>query len=330
MLLTTNVPAALKSTAQFYERVKTVIPDVEWPVHAPYVAAINELKKQRNAVILAHNYQTPEIFHCVADITGDSLALARKAVETDADVIVVAGVHFMAETAKLLNPDKIVLIPDERAGCSLADSITAADIRELRKQYPNTPVVTYVNTSAEVKAESDICCTSGNAVEVVESLGVDQVIFLPDEYLANYVAQQTDVKIISWKGHCEVHERFTGAQMEQYRKDYDGLTIIAHPECPPDVLEASDFVGSTAQMQAFVQTQKPKRVLMVTECSMSDNVAAEITDVEFIRPCNLCPHMKRITLANIYEALDTLEPRIEIDPAVAADARIAVERMISI
>lgn len=330
MLLTTNVPAALKSTAQFYERVKTVIPDVEWPVHAPYVAAINELKKQRNAVILAHNYQTPEIFHCVADITGDSLALARKAVETDADVIVVAGVHFMAETAKLLNPDKIVLIPDERAGCSLADSITAADIRELRKQYPNTPVVTYVNTSAEVKAESDICCTSGNAVEVVESLGVDQVIFLPDEYLANYVAQQTDVKIISWKGHCEVHERFTGAQMEQYRKDYDGLTIIAHPECPPDVLEASDFVGSTAQMQAFVQTQKPKRVLMVTECSMSDNVAAEITDVEFIRPCNLCPHMKRITLANIYEALDTLEPRIEIDPAVAADARVAVERMISI
>jgi quinolinate synthase len=330
MLLTTNVPAALKSTAQFYERVKTVIPDVEWPVHAPYVAAINELKKQRNAVILAHNYQTPEIFHCVADITGDSLALARKAVETDADVIVVAGVHFMAETAKLLNPDKIVLIPDERAGCSLADSITAADIRELRKQYPNTPVVTYVNTSAEVKAESDICCTSGNAVEVVESLGVDRVIFLPDEYLANYVAQQTDVKIISWKGHCEVHERFTGAQLEQYRADYDELIIIAHPECPPDVLEASDFVGSTAQMQAFVQTERPKRVLMVTECSMSDNVAAEITDVEFIRPCNLCPHMKRITLANIYEALDTLEPRVEIDPAVAADARVAVERMISI
>jgi quinolinate synthase len=330
MLPTPNVPAALKSTAQFYERVKTVIPDVEWPVHAPYVAAINELKKQRNAVILAHNYQTPEIFHCVADITGDSLALARQAVETDADVIVVAGVHFMAETAKLLNPDKIVLIPDERAGCSLADSITAADIQKMRKQHPNTPVVTYVNTSAEVKAESDICCTSGNAVEVVESLGVDQVIFLPDEYLANYVAQQTDVKIISWQGHCEVHERFTGAQLDQYRKDYDGLTIIAHPECPPDVLEASDFVGSTAQMQAFVQTEKPRRVLMVTECSMSDNVAADITDVEFIRPCNLCPHMKRITLANIYDALDTLEPRVEIDTAVAVGARKAVERMIAI
>jgi quinolinate synthase len=327
---TTDIPAALKSTARFYERVKTVIPDVEWPVHAPFVDAINVLKKTRNAVILAHNYQTPEIFHCVADITGDSLALARKAVETDADVIVLAGVHFMAETAKLLNPDKIVLIPDERAGCSLADSITAADIRAMREKHPGAPVVTYVNTSAEVKAESDICCTSGNAVEVVESLGVDEVIFLPDEYLANYVAQQTDVRIISWKGHCEVHERFTGEQLEQYRKDYGELTIIAHPECPPDVLDASDFVGSTAQMQAFVQQHRPKRVLMVTECSMSDNVAAEMSDVEFIRPCNLCPHMKRITLENIYDSLRSLEPRVEIDPAVAVKARQAVERMIAI
>ena len=327
---TTDISAALKSTAQFYERVKTVIPDVEWPVHAPFVDAINVLKKTRNAVILAHNYQTPEIFHCVADITGDSLALARKAVETDADVIVVAGVHFMAETAKLLNPDKIVLIPDERAGCSLADSITAADIRAMREKHRGAPVVTYVNTSAEVKAESDICCTSGNAVEVVESLGVDEVIFLPDEYLANYVAQQTDVRIISWKGHCEVHERFTGEQLQQYRKDYDELTIIAHPECPPDVLDASDFVGSTAQMQAYVQQHRPRRVLMVTECSMSDNVAAEMNDVEFIRPCNLCPHMKRITLENIYDSLRSLEPRVEIDPAVAAKARQAVERMIAI
>ena len=325
-----DTKAALASTAQFYEHVKSVIPDVEWPVHAPYVAAINELKKQRNAVILAHNYQTPEIFHCVADITGDSLALARKAVDTDADVIVLAGVHFMAETAKLLNPDKIVLIPDERAGCSLADSITAADIRAMREKHPGVPVVTYVNTSAQVKAESDICCTSGNAVEVVESLGVDEVIFLPDEYLANYVAQQTDVKIISWQGHCEVHERFTGAELEQYRADYADLTIIAHPECPPDVLAAADFVGSTAQMQGFVQEQRPKRVLMVTECSMSDNVAADLQDVEFIRPCNLCPHMKRITLQNIYESLDSLTPRVEIDPAVADRARLAVERMIAI
>ncbi len=325
-----DTQAALASTVQFYEHVKSVIPDVEWPVHAPYVAAINELKKARNAVILAHNYQTPEIFHCVADITGDSLALARKAVDTDADVIVLAGVHFMAETAKLLNPDKVVLIPDERAGCSLADSITAADIRAMREKHPGAPVVTYVNTSADVKAESDICCTSGNAVEVVESLGVDEVIFLPDEYLANYVATQTDVRIISWAGHCEVHERFTGEELDNYRKDYDGLTIIAHPECPPDVLAAADFVGSTAQMQGYVQKERPKRVLMVTECSMSDNVAADMQDVEFIRPCNLCPHMKRITLQNIYESLESLEPRVEIDPAIADKARLAVERMIAI
>ncbi|MDH3612349.1 MAG: quinolinate synthase NadA [Gammaproteobacteria bacterium] len=320
----------LARVAPLYERVKTVIPDVEWPIHARYVAAINDLKADRNAVILAHNYQTPEIFHCVADITGDSLALARQAAATDAEVIVLAGVHFMAETAKLLNPGKVVLIPDQRAGCSLAESITAADIRELRRRYPDTPVVTYVNTSAAVKAESDVCCTSGNAVEVVESLGRDEVIFLPDEYLANYVAQQTDVRIIPWQGHCEVHERFTAPELEQYRADFDDLTIIAHPECPPDVLGVADFVGSTAQMQAYVHRERPRRVLMVTECSMSDNVAADVRDVEFIRPCNLCPHMKRITLANIYEALESLEPRIEIDPGIAEKARKAVERMLAI
>ena len=307
-------PEVAAATATYYDHVKTVIPEVEWPVHAPYVAAINALKKERNAVVLAHNYMTPEIFHCVADITGDSLALARRAAETDADVIVLAGVHFMAETAKLLNPDKVVLIPDMRAGCSLAESITAADIRKLREKHPGAPVVTYVNTSAEVKAESDICCTSGNAVEIVESLGCDEVIFLPDEYLANYVALQTDVKIITWKGHCEVHERFTPQELEDYRASYDELTIIAHPECPPDVLAVADFVGSTAQMSRYVEDRRPKRVLMVTECSMSDNVAADVTDVEFIRPCNLCPHMKRITLPKIYESLETLEPRVEIDP----------------
>jgi quinolinate synthase len=318
-----------RATAASYERVKSVIPAIEWPVHAPYVAAINDLKKQRNAVVLAHNYQTPEIFHCVADISGDSLALAKRAAETDAEIIVLAGVHFMAETAKLLNPDKIVLIPDERAGCSLAESITAEDVRRLRQKHPGVPVVTYVNTSAAVKAESDICCTSGNAVEIVESLGVDKVIFIPDEYLAAYVAQQTDVEIISWQGRCEVHERFTAEELEEYRRNYDQLTIIAHPECPPEVLSVADFVGSTAQMQHFVQSERPARVLMVTECSMSDNVAADISDVEFIRPCNLCPHMKRITLANIYQALETLEPRVEIDPAIAERARIAVERMLS-
>ena len=321
-------PEVAAATASFYEHVKDVIPAVEWPVHAPFIAAINTLKKERNAVILAHNYMTPEIYHCVADITGDSLALARRAAETDADVIVMAGVHFMAETAKLLNPDKTVLIPDLRAGCSLAESITAADIRNLREKHPGVPVVTYVNTSAEVKAGSDICCTSGNAVAIVESLGCDEVIFLPDEYLANYVAQQTDVRIITWKGHCEVHERFTPQELEDYRSSYDELTIIAHPECPPDVLAVADFVGSTAQMSRYVETQRPKRVLMVTECSMSDNVAADVTDVQFIRPCNLCPHMKRITLARIYESLEQLAPRVEIDPQVAAGARRAVERML--
>ena len=321
-------PQVATATAAAYEHVKNVIPAFEWPVHAPYVAAINALKKERNAVVLAHNYMTPEIFHCVADITGDSLALARRAAQTDADVIVLAGVHFMAETAKLLNPHKTVLIPDMRAGCSLAESITAADIRKLREKHPGVPVVTYVNTSAEVKAESDICCTSGNAVAIVESLGCEEVIFLPDEYLANYVAQQTDVRIITWKGHCEVHERFTAEELQDYRASYEDLTIIAHPECPPDVLAAADFVGSTAQMSRFVETRRPKRVLMVTECSMSDNVAADITDVQFIRPCNLCPHMKRITLAKIYESLDKLEPRVEIDPSVAEKARRAVERML--
>ncbi len=323
-------PEIAKTTAASYDRVKSVIPAIEWPVHAPYVAAINDLKIECNAVILAHNYQTPEIFHCVADITGDSLALARRAVETDAEVIVLAGVHFMAETAKLLNPEKTVLIPDQRAGCSLAESITAEDVRQLRQSYPGVPVVTYVNTSAEVKAESDICCTSGNAVEVVESLGAEQVIFLPDEYLAAYVAQQTSVEIIPWRGHCEVHERFTASELEQYRENYDHLTIIAHPECPPDVLKAADFVGSTAQMTDYVQSQRPPRVLLVTECSMSDNVAADVTDVEFIRPCNLCPHMKRITLANIYQALETLEPRVEIDPTIAKSARRSVERMLAL
>lgn len=323
-------PAVAEATKLLYHRVERVIPAIEWPAHAPYIAAINQLKKQRNAVILAHNYQTPEIYHCVADIVGDSLALARKAAETDADVIVLAGVHFMAETAKLLNPGKVVVIPDRDAGCSLAESITAADVRLLRKTYPGVPVVTYVNTSAAVKAESDICCTSGNAVKVVESLGVDRVIFLPDEYLAKYVATQTKVEIIAWRGHCEVHERFSAEEIEGYRRDIPGVVVIAHPECPPDVLSAADFVGSTAQMIDFVRHQQPPKVLMVTECSMSDNVAAEAPQVEFVRPCNLCPHMKRITLANIYNALTTLSPRVEVDAGVAAAARRAVERMLAV
>jgi quinolinate synthase len=317
-------------TAPLYEKVSRVIPKIEWPFHAPYVEAINRLKKTRNAIILAHNYQTPEIYHCVADFVGDSLALAREAVEVDAEVIVLAGVHFMAETAKLLNPEKKVIIPDMKAGCSLAESITGADVRLLRQKYPGVPVVTYVNTSAEVKAECDICCTSGNALKVVESLGTDRVIFLPDEYLARYVASQTKVEVIMWRGHCEVHERFTGQEIADYRKAYKDVVVIAHPECPPDVLDVVDFVGSTAGMLDYVGKNRPKRVLMVTECSMSDNVAAEYPDVEFVRPCNLCPHMKRITLPKILASLETLSPTVEIDPAVAVRARRAVERMLEV
>jgi quinolinate synthase len=324
-------PAIAAATAPIYDRVKTVIPQIEWPFHAPYIDAINQLKKERNAVILAHNYQTPEIFHCVGDIVGDSLALAREAAQVEADVIVLCGVHFMAETAKLLNPDKTVLLPDMGAGCSLADSITANDVRLLKQKYPGVPVVTYVNTSAAVKAEADVCCTSGNAVKVVEGLGVDKVIFIPDEFLANYVASQTDkVEIIAWKGHCEVHERFTATEINDYRKNFENLVVIAHPECPPDVLNAADFVGSTAGMIDYVGTHRPGRVLMVTECSMSDNVAAEYPELEFVRPCNLCPHMKQITLPKILTALETLSPAIEVNPTIADRARQSVERMLEL
>ncbi|MGQ9367148.1 quinolinate synthase NadA [Azospirillum sp. A39] len=318
------------ATAPVYERLRRVMPEIEWPFHAPLVHAIARLKRERNAVVLAHNYQTPEIFHGVADIVGDSLALAARATETDADVIVVAGVHFMAETAKLLNPAKTVLVPDAAAGCSLAESITAADVRRLRAAHPGVPVVAYVNTSAAVKAEVDICCTSGNAVEVVESLGAPRVIMLPDEYLAKHVAGQTDVEIIPWRGHCEVHERFTGAEIAEFRSRFDDLVVIAHPECPPDVLAAADFVGSTARMVEMIERNRPPRVFMVTECSMSDNIAAAAPDTEFVRPCNLCPHMKRSTLAAIHRALVTLEPRVEIAPELAGRARRAVERMLAV
>ncbi len=317
-----------RETAPLYARIKNVVPPNEWPFFAPYVAAINTIKKQRNAVILAHNYQTPEIYHCVADFVGDSLQLAREATKVNADVIVQAGVHFMAETAKILNPGKTVLIPDSRAGCSLATSITGEDVRLLRERFPGVPVVTYVNTSAEVKAESDICCTSSNALQVVESLGADKVIFIPDQYLAKYVASQTKVKIIAWKGSCEVHERFTGDELALIRSNDPTIQIIAHPECPPDVIAAADFTGSTAHMIDFVRTKKPKRVVLVTECSMADNVQAELPDVEFVRPCNLCPHMKRITLPKILDSLLHMKEEVVVDPAIAAKARRAVERMI--
>lgn len=323
-------PEVERNTAVIRERLRAVIPDIEWPVHAPYIDAINRLKVERKAVILAHNYQTPEIFHGVADITGDSLALAREAARTDSGVIVLCGVHFMAETAKILNPGKTVLIPDTQAGCSLASSITAADVRELRRLHPGVPVVTYVNTSAEVKAESDVCCTSANAVDIVNSLGVDRVIFLPDEFLGRHVAARTKVEVILWKGHCEVHEKFTAEDLRFYRRNYDDLLILAHPECPPEVLAEADCIGSTSGMIRSIAERRPKRALLVTECSMSDNVAVEHPKVEFIRPCNLCPHMKTITLPKILRSLQTLEHEIVVAPEVARKARRAVQKMLDL
>jgi quinolinate synthase len=330
MLQATSMPDTLARTAPLYEKVKTIIPPVEWPFFARDIDAILALKRTRNAVILAHNYQTPEIFHCVADLVGDSLALAREATRVDAAVVVLAGVHFMAETAKLLNPAKTVLIPDTAAGCSLASSITPADVRLLRQRYPGVPVVTYVNTSAAVKAESDICCTSGNAKKIVESLGADRVIMLPDEFLAQNVAAETTVEIIAWAGHCEVHERFTATEIRLLREQYPGIVVLAHPECPPEVVAEADFAGSTAAMSEYVGTHKPARVVMVTECSMSDNVAVGHPEIEFVRPCNLCPHMKRITLSNIRRALETMTHEVTIDPMVAMGARRAVERMLAV
>ena len=320
----------MSASAALYSRVQRVIPPMEWPVFEPDIDAILRLKAERRAVILAHNYMTPEIFHCVSDIVGDSLLLAREAQHVDADVIVMAGVHFMAETAKLMNPTKTVLIPDMRAGCSLAESITAADVRLLRQRYPGLPVITYVNTSAEVKAESDICCTSGNAKRVVESLGVPEVIMIPDQYLAANVARETGVRIISWAGACEVHERFTPAQIRELRAENPGVVVLAHPECPPEVVDEADFAGSTAAMADYVTDRQPARVVLITECSMADNIAVLHPKVDFVRPCNMCPHMKRITLPGIRRALETMSHEVVIDPAVAVRARQAVERMLAI
>ena len=323
-------PALKSEMAPMYERVKGVVTPMEWPHYAPLIKSINELKTEKNAVILAHNYMTPEIFHCVADFRGDSLQLAKEAARVDAKIIVQAGVHFMAETSKILSPDKTVLIPDMRAGCSLAASITAEDVRMLRQAYPGVPIVTYVNTSAAVKAECDITCTSSNAVKVVESLGAPRVLCIPDQYLAQWVQTQTKVEIITWKGSCEVHERFTGADLDALRADEPGVKIIAHPECPPDVIKAADFTGSTSKMIDWVKTNRPKKVVLVTECSMASNVAIEVPDVEFVRPCNLCPHMKRISLENIYASLVNNQYEVLIDPDVAERARRAVERMVNL
>ena len=317
-------------TDPIYQKVSKVVPEIEWAFHAPMIHKINRLKKEKNAVVLAHNYQTPEIFHGIADIAADSLALAVEAEKTDADIIVLCGVHFMAETAKLMNPNKKVLLPDMEAGCSLSSSITGEDVRLLKKKYPGVPVVSYVNTSADVKAETDVCCTSANAVKVVESLKSKKVIFLPDDYLSKYVASNTDVKIISWKGTCIVHEQFTAKEINEIKNQNPGIVVIAHPECPPDVIKASNFTGSTTGMSKYVKNNQPKKVMMVTECSMSDNVQVENPNVEFIKPCNLCPYMKKITLPKILDCLEKENNEIIIPNNLMDKARQSVERMTSI
>lgn len=324
-MLDTRIPLE-----HLYDRLRKLVPLPDWLNAVDDIQAILRLKQERNALILAHNYQVPEIFGTVSDIVGDSLALARRSADADADVIVMAGVHFMAETTKLLNPSKTVLIPDMAAGCSLAESITPDDVRALRAAHPGVPVITYVNTSAAVKAESDICCTSGNALKIVEGLGVPRVIMIPDEYLARNIAAQTGVEIITWAGHCEVHERFTPQDIRDMRAAYPGVTVLAHPECPPNVVAEADFTGSTAAMSDYVAQNTPEKVMLVTECSMSDNVAMAHPQVDFVRPCNLCPHMKRITLRNIRAALENMQHEVTIDPALAAPARRAVERMLAI
>ena len=323
-------PEIKKATDPIYQKISRAVPDIEWPSFAPYIYEINKLKKQKNAIILAHNYQTPEIYHGISDFSADSLALAVEAAKTKADIIVMCGVHFMAETAKLMSPSKKVLLPDMRAGCSLSSSITGKDVRELKKKYPGVPVVSYVNTSADVKSETDVCCTSANAVKIVNSLRVKKVIFLPDDYLAKYVASQTDVEIISWKGTCEVHEQFNDEEINQVRKENPGIKVIAHPECPPDVIKASDFTGSTSGMIKYVKDNQPEKVMMVTECSMSDNVQVDNPNVKFIRPCNLCPHMKRITLPKILNCLKNETNEILLDNKTINAARNSVIRMTEI
>ena len=324
---TAEVKAA---TDPIWEKVKDFITPMEWPAKAALIHDINRLKKEKNAVILAHNYMTADIFHGVGDLMGDSLALARMAAESEADIIVQAGVHFMAETAKILAPEKTVLIPDTRAGCSLDSSITGEDVRRIKAAYPGVPVVTYVNTSAEVKAECDICCTSSNAVQVVESLGSDTVILLPDQYLAKNVAAQTEVKILTWAGSCEVHERFTAEDVQELRDAHPGVVIITHPESPVDVVRAADFAGSTAAMADWARSSGAKKAVLLTECSMSDNVAVEVPEIQFIRPCNLCPHMKRITLENIHDCLMTGQTEVHVDPDTAERARRSVQAMLDL
>lgn len=322
-----------EATAPIFAKLEKQYSEDHWKSLAPYVYEINRLKKEKNAVILAHNYMTPDIFYGVGDIVGDSLKLAQEAAKTDADIIIQCGVHFMAETSKILCPEKKIIIPDMLAGCSLAESITGEDVRNLKAKYPGIPVVTYVNTSADVKAESDVCCTSSNALKIVNELGKqghDTVIMTPDKFLAGNVANETNVKIIIWDGTCEVHERFSGEDVKNLRKQHGDVVVLAHPECPSDVLEESDYSGSTAQMDEFIKTQKPKKAILMTECSMGHNIAAQNPETEMVGMCQMCPHMKRITLPKILKSLQTEGPEIHVDPEISARAKIAVERMLEL
>ncbi|WP_299568005.1 quinolinate synthase NadA [uncultured Sulfitobacter sp.] len=319
------------TNAHLYARMSRVVSPPDWAIFAPYVAAINTLKKQRNAVILAHNYMTPEIYHGIADVVGDSLQLAIEATRVEADVIVQCGVHFMAETSKILNPSKTVLIPDMEAGCSLAESITPAGIAEMRAKYPGAPVVTYVNTTAAVKAASDICCTSSNAAQIVRGLDSDTVIMTPDKYLAQNIAKQVPEKrIVWWDGACIVHEQYSAQDLKDFREWNPDTRIIAHPECPPDVVAEADFSGSTSGIIDYVTQQRPEKAMLVTECSMASNISDALPDVDFVGPCNMCPYMKKITLEKVLWALHTMEGKVEVDPVVANKARIAVQRMIDL
>ncbi len=314
-----------------YQRIQNVVPPVEWQIHKPWVERILQLKKERNAAILAHTYQSPEIYNTIADVRGDSLQLAREATKVEADVIVMCGVRFMAETTKILNPTRLVLLPDLRAGCSMANSINAEDVRELRREHPGLPVVTYVNTNADVKAESDICCTSSNAVEVVESLGVNEVIFIPDPYLGKWVQSQLPhVRLILWNGPCEVHIKFSAGDIAELKARFPGIQILAHPECPEDVLGEADFTGSTSAMAKYVGDHRPDRIALITECTMADNVMASYPEVEVVRPCNLCPHMQRITLPAVAESLEKLQYPIEIEDSIREKARLSLDRMLAV
>ena len=322
--------AAAEATGHIHARMIRVVPLADWAMFAPYVIAINALKAKRNAVILGHNYMTPEIYHGVSDFVGDSLQLAIKASEVEADVIVQGGVHFMAETSKIMNPSKTVLMPDRAAGCSLADSITAEGVAQMRALYPGAPVVSYVNTTAEVKAVSDVCCTSANALQIVNAMPGDTVIMTPDQYLARNVAALTHKRVVWWEGSCIVHERYTAADLRAYRAHDPDMAIIAHPECTPEVVAEADFTGSTKGIIDWVHQHKPAKAMLVTECSMAANIADALPEVEFAKPCNLCPYMKMITLEKILYVLHTMTGEVVVDPQVSARARVAVQRMIDI